>query len=159
MRRVRRVAIAFFWIVPISLAQTDWQALGNVLSFEKRLDGIDLVAQHGRVRVSVLSPAVIRVLYSHQDQFLDRQSFAVLPNRIHGENSNWQVEEASNEISLNTGEVTLRISKSPMHISFVRPDHTVISEDLPASPPAFNGSEFKVWKTMPEDEHYFGLGD
>src|SRR5215831_473172 len=80
MRPVRRVVLAFFWVVPISLAQTDWQTLGNVSSFEKRVDGIDVLAQHGRVRVSVLSPAMIHVLYSHQDQFFDRQSFAVLPN-------------------------------------------------------------------------------
>jgi alpha-glucosidase len=159
MRIVGKAILTFLGIVPISLAQTAWQTLGNASSFEKRADGIEVRAQHGSVRVSVLSPAVVRVLYSHQDQFLERQSFAVLPNAFQGESPKWQVEEASNQIALNTEEVIVRISKSPMRISFVRPDHTVISEDLPTSPPAFNGSEFKVWKSMPEDEHYFGLGD
>jgi alpha-glucosidase (family GH31 glycosyl hydrolase) len=46
-----------------------------------------------------------------------------------------------------------------LQITFLRGDATVISEDLPGLQPAFNGTEFKVWKTMPEDEHYFGLGD
>src|SRR5215472_2682094 len=75
MRAVGKVILAFFWIVPISLAQTEWQTLGKVSSFEKRADGIDVLAQHGRVRVSVLSPAVVRVLYSPKDQFIERQSF------------------------------------------------------------------------------------
>lgn len=159
MRAVGQIILIVWGLVSISLAQSEWQTLGNVSSFNKRADGIDVQAQHGRVSVSVLSPAVVRVRYSRQDQFSEPQSFAVLPNAFRGENPKWQVEESSNEISLDTGEVTLRINKSPLRISFINPDHTVISEDLPTSPAAFNGSEFKVWKSMPEDEHYFGLGD
>ncbi|PYV13982.1 MAG: alpha-glucosidase, partial [Acidobacteria bacterium] len=35
----------------------------------------------------------------------------------------------------------------------------MLAEDDARHPIAFNGSEFRVWKTMPEDEHYYGLGD
>jgi alpha-glucosidase len=151
--------VVCFWTAPIAIAQTQWQTLGNLSSFEKQRDGIEIRAQRGRVRISVLSPAVVRVRYSLQNQFLERQSFAVLANAFQGNTPRWQVEDSANEVSLNTGLLTVRVNKSPLRIAFVRADGAVVSEDLPASPPAFNGTQFKVWKTMPEDEHYFGLGD
>ena len=41
------LAVAFS-IAPLSVAQTRWQTLGDVSSFEKRTDGIEIQAQHGR---------------------------------------------------------------------------------------------------------------
>jgi alpha-glucosidase len=35
----------------------------------------------------------------------------------------------------------------------------VISQDDPRYPVAFNGTAFRVYKSMPLEEHYFGLGD
>jgi alpha-glucosidase len=157
--RARRVILAFFSIVSISLAQTGWQTLGNATSFEKRADGIEVEAQHGRVRLTLLSPSVVRVQYSPDNQFPERPSFAVLPDAFHNDHPHWQVEDSSPEISLNSGPLKVRIWKSPLSLAFVRSDGALISQDLPGLPPAFHGPEFKVWKSMPEDEHYFGLGD
>jgi alpha-glucosidase len=157
--RARRLVLVFFWIVPISLAQTGWQTLGNVTSYEKRADGIEVEGQHGRLRLTVLSSTVVRVQYSPDNQFRERQSFAVLPDSFHNEHPNWQVEDLSTEISLNSGPLNVRILKSPLSLAFVRSDGALISQDLPGLPPAFHGAEFKVWKSMPQDEHYFGLGD
>jgi len=153
------VLIACFCIPPLAIAQLGWNTLGNVSAFEKNADGIEIHAERGRVRISVLSPTVVRVRYTLQNQFLDRPSFAVLPKAFHGDAQKWQVEESANDVSLNTGRLTVRAYKSPLRIAFSRSDGTVISEDLPSSPASFNGTEFKVWKSMPEDEHYFGLGD
>ena len=152
------VLIACCWIAPVAFAQ-GWQTLGNVSSFQKQGDGIELHAERGRVRISLLSPTVVRVRYSLQNQFTDRKSFAVLPSAFHGEVPKWQVHESAKDLSLTTGPLTVRIYKSPLQVAFVRADGTVISEDLPALPVAFDGAQFKIWKTMPEDEHYFGLGD
>jgi alpha-glucosidase len=146
-------------VAPLALAQTGWQTLGNFSSFEKQGDGVELVAQRGRIRLSVLSPAVVHVRYSLQNSFAERQSFAVLPDAFQGETPKWRVDDSVEALSLNTGLLTVRVYKSPLRIAFLRADGTVISEDLPGLPPAFSGTEFKVWKSMPEDEHYFGLGD
>jgi alpha-glucosidase len=161
MRSSRTLLLALlFFVGPCVRAQAGWQTIGNVSSFEKTSDGITIRAQRGSIRVSVLSPTVVRVRYSQQNQFSDRVSFAVLPERFRRvEYPQWQLQDSPRDISLTTGAITARIYKSPARITFLRGDGSVISEDLPASPPAFNGSEFKVWKSMPEDEHYFGLGD
>src|SRR5438128_1323122 len=53
----------------------------------------------------------------------------------------------------------VRIFKSPLRIVFVDPSGQVISQDQPGYPVSFDDDAFRVWKSMPEDEHYFGLGD
>src|SRR5579872_553482 len=158
MRPVRTLLFALFVFIANAHAQ-QWESLGNVSSFQNGPDGITVIAERGRVGISVLSPSVVRVRYTLQKQFADRPSFAVLPSAFAREHPKWQVQNSDAEISLSTGALTVRIYKSPLRISFVKGDGTVISEDLPNSPASFNGTEFKVWKTMPEDEHYFGLGD
>lgn len=158
----RRTAAFLYIFFPLTLSafsQAAWQTIGNVSSFEKSTDGITIHAERGSIRVSVLSPSIVRVLYSQGSQFSNRPSFAVLPDAFGGESPKWQIEDSSQEISLKTGMLTVRIYKLPARIAFLGSEGSTVSEDLPDSPPSFHGSEFRVWKTMPEDEHYFGLGD
>lgn len=146
-----------FAIVP-AVAQTGWQNIGDLSSYEKRVDGLEVKAQRGQVRLTVLSPTVIRVSYKLQNEEPARTSFAVLPDAFQGD-TKLQIGDSANDLSLNTGSLIVRIYKSPLRIAFLTATGDVISEDQPTAPPAFNGSTFKVWKAMPEDEHYFGLGD
>src|SRR5258708_4715590 len=151
--------VVAFWTAPLSGAQTRSQTLGDVSSMENRADGVEIQAQHGRVRITALSPTVVRVQYSLQNQFSGRPSFAVLPKAFEGSALKLQVADSASDLSLRTGSLTVRISKSPLRIAFLDAAGTLISEDQPSSPPLFDVAAFKVWKTMPEDEHYFGLGD
>ena len=99
---------------PVAAAQ-GWQTLGDVSSFERQGQGIEIQAQRGRVRILVLSPTVVRVRYT-QNQFLDRQSFAVLPNAFQNDAPHLQIADSSHDISLSTGALTVRIYKSPLRI-------------------------------------------
>jgi len=165
MRILTRIvaALALLLASGAATAQIGWQTIGDVSSFEKRPDGIDIHAQRGRVRITVLSPTVIRVQYSLQEKFSERPSFAVLPDAFSGETPNLQVEDSTQQLSLSTGALVIRIEKSPLRIAFQDASGKVIEQDQPNRPPTFDvaakGKAFKVWKTMPEDEHYFGLGD
>jgi alpha-glucosidase len=51
------------------------------------------------------------------------------------------------------------VQKSPLRLTFLDANGKVLSQEQADYPAAFNGTEFRVWKTMPIDEHYFGLGD
>jgi alpha-glucosidase len=141
------------------VAQSGWQTLGDFSSLEKLSDGVEIAAQHGRIRISMLSADVVRVRYSQHGNFSDRQSFAVLPNAFQGEAPKLQIDDGASAVSINAPHFKVVVYKSPLRLAFLRADGSVISEDLPGLPPSFSGNEFKVWKSMPEDEHYFGLGD
>lgn len=146
-----------------AVAQSGWQSMGDVSSFEKRPDGIDIRAEHGRVRISVLSSRVVRLRYSLQNEFPDRASFAVLPGAFQGETSAFQVEDTTHQVSIKTAALSVSVEKSPLRIVFQDVSGKVISQDQPGRPAVFaraaEATAFQIWKAMPEDEHYFGLGD
>jgi len=139
-------------------ATAQWHSLGNVTAVQTLANGAELTVSSGRVRVVALSPNVVRVRYSAQASFPRDESFAVLPDAF-SQAMTFQTKESPDAVTLDTRELRVQISKSPLRVSFVKPDGTIISEDHPSHSLSVNGSEFRVWKSMPIDEHYFGLGD
>src|SRR2546428_14073845 len=118
MRSLMRTFAILVFLSPVAFAQSGWQTVGDVSSFEKRADGIEIGAQRGRVRISLLSPTVVRVRYSLEGNFSERQSFAVLPSAFKGATHALQVEDSAQQLSLNTGALVVRIEKFPLRIVF-----------------------------------------
>jgi alpha-glucosidase len=143
---------------PQALASGAWQPLGNVSAVKVLPQGVELTAGRGRVRVTALSPNVVRVRYAAQGEFPPDQSFAVLPDAF-PQAATVHVEQGLEAVTMSTGSMQVKISKSPLRIAFLDQKGIVISQDQAGHPVSFNGTEFRVWKSMPEDEHYFGLGD
>ena len=114
---VKTFAILVFF-ASAAFPQSGWQTIGDVSSFEKRADGIEIRAQRGHVRLSVLSPTVVRVRYSLQGKFSERPSFAVLPGAFQGAVPALQVEDSAQQLSLSTGALVVRIEKSALRIAF-----------------------------------------
>ena len=154
----RLSCLVFFLLFCISLAQAQWRATGNVTAVQNLDNGVELSAGVGRVRVTALSPSVVRLRYAPQGSFPPERSFAVLPNAF-PDRPKVDVKDSAEAVVLDTGTIQVRILKSPMRVVFLDAKGQVISEDDPKFPVAFNGPAFHVYKSMPIDEHYFGLGD
>src|SRR5260370_30919563 len=159
MRSVLRIFAILAFFASEAFAQAGWQSSRDGSSFEKQPGRIVIRAQRGRGRISVLSPTVVRVRYSLQAKFSERPSFAVSPGAFQGATPAFQVDGSAQQLSVNTTGLVVRIEKSPLRIVFQDASGNVISQDQPDRPPVFGRNAFKVWKAMPEDEHYFGLGD
>jgi alpha-glucosidase len=144
--------------LPALAAIGGWQSLGNVSAVEALPQGAELRAGAARVRVLAQSPNVVRVRYAPKGSFPPEHSFAVLPN-VFSEPPKIQVEQSADDIRFNTGALQVKILKAPFRILFLDAKGNVISQDHAGYPASFNGDAFRVWKSMPEDEHYFGLGD
>ena len=144
--------------LPALAATGGWQSLGNVSAVEALPQGAELRAGAARVRVLAQSPNVVRVRYAPKGSFPPEHSFAVLPN-VFSEPPKIQVEQSADDIRFNTGAMQVKILKAPFRILFLDAKGNVISQDHAGYPVSFNGDAFRVWKSMPEDEHYFGLGD
>jgi alpha-glucosidase len=69
------------------------------------------------------------------------------------------LKTSTDAVEFATETITVRITTSPLRVIFLDSDGSVILQDDPAHPPSWNGGEFRMWKSMPLDEHYFGLGD
>jgi alpha-glucosidase len=140
------------------VASDGWQPIAEVSSVQTLPEGVELAAGQARVRVIAIAPNVIRLRYAPHGEFSPEHSFAVLPGAF-SESASVRVDQSAEALTLDAGGVRVKIQRSPFRVSFLDPKGNVISGDQPGHSVAFNGNEFRVWKSMPEDEHYFGLGD
>ncbi len=148
-------AFLFGFVFP---ANAQWHPFGNISSVQTLDNGVELSGDSARLRVVVLSPNVVRLRYTTQNSFHPDESFAVLPGAF-PDKAKPQIKDSADAVTIDTGAIQVRISKAPLRVVFLGTDGQVIAEDHPTHPVSFNGSEFRVWKSMPIDEHYFGLGD
>ena len=112
----------------------------------------------GRLRVTTVSHRTFRIRYTPKTDFPPEDIFAVLPGSL-GDPPKPRLDQSPASVLLDAGLVQVKIEKSPLRLVFLNPAGEVISQDQPGSPVSFNDSAFRVWKSMPEDEHYFALGD
>ncbi|MGC1414826.1 MAG: glycoside hydrolase family 31 protein [Candidatus Acidiferrum sp.] len=146
-----------FWALHISsAAATGWQHIGNVQRVEKLKDGVELTAGGAKLRINAFNDGVIRVRLAPQGTFPKDFSWAVIespdPPPI-------KIEGSKTELRMTAGRVVVIVKKSPLLITFADAAGNVLLADEPALPMAWNGSYVHVWKHMPLDEDYFGLGD
>jgi alpha-glucosidase len=145
-------------VVLIPIFCFGWENVGAVTDVQPLPNGVELRAGQVAVRVSALSDSIIRVRYSKNGSFPKKISFAVISHAGFGA-PRVQVTNTNNAVLLTTGKFNARIEKATMRIVFEETSGKVILQDHPGYPVAWNGDEFRVWKSMPATEHYFGLGD
>ena len=68
-------------------------------------------------------------------------------------------EQDAKSITVTLEDVTVKITKSPLRISFLTPQGEVINQDDPSKGMAWDGGQVRVWKTMPQNELYYGFGE
>jgi alpha-glucosidase len=150
-------ALAACTLLCPSVAAQTRTPLGNV-SAVKFGDGVELKAGAGAVRVTAVDDSTIRVWISPDGTFAKDESWAVIPKTGQAA-AKATVADAPDAVTLSTSRFRARIEKNPLRILFTDLNGRVINEDDPARPAAWTGQAFQVWKRMPADEHYVGLGD
>src|SRR5271168_4406273 len=147
-----------FWCA--SAASQGWQHVGAVQSAEK-LDsnGVELTAGAVKVRITEVSDGVVRVRVAPDGKFGKDFSWAVVAAAEDREKPAVQLEEGKTEIKITAGRVIVLVNKNPLLIRFADAAGNVQLADEPDLPMAWNGLRVHVWKKMPLEENYFGLGD
>ncbi|HET8825974.1 MAG TPA: alpha-glucosidase, partial [Terriglobales bacterium] len=159
MHKLKTVLVLLCLFFPLELVGSDgWRPVADVSNVQSIPQGVELTAGTAHVRVTAISPNVIRLRYAAKGEFPADHSFAVVP-AASSEAPQVHVDQSADAVTLDAGGVRVKILRSPLRVVFLDAKGEVISQDQPGYPVAFNGNEFRVWKSMPEDEHYFGLGD
>lgn len=138
--------------------QSGWQAIGSVTAVKTLPNGVELAAGKAGLRILALTPTVIRLLYTPDGTFLADHSFAVLPNAF-PQPPKTTVKQQQDSVIVSTEALQVKIERSSMSVSFRDAAGKFIARDSSGAPVWFYGNAFRVWKVMPEDEHYFALGD
>ncbi|HEY3928996.1 MAG TPA: TIM-barrel domain-containing protein, partial [Candidatus Koribacter sp.] len=109
------------------------------------------------LRLTAISPTAFRVEYSQSRKFSKHSSFAVLPAATTN-GPNLQRHATKDGEAFSTGKISAVIGHTGI-LTFIDASGYVISSDKPGFSVQFHGPAFRVYKSMPIDEHYFGLGD
>src|SRR5580704_4399345 len=133
-----------------------WQHVGAVQHVEKLLDVVEVTAGKAKIRVTAFRDCVVRVRVAPQGTFPKDSSWAVIETP---EPPPVKIDEDRSDVHLSAGIVNVIIHKSPLLISFADAQGHVTLADEPTLPLAWNGRRVRVWKKMPAEENYYGLGD
>jgi alpha-glucosidase len=153
------VWIAWFCVLLVvsgGAAAQGWQHIGKVTKVEKLPDGVELLAGKARVRITAFNNAIVRVRVAPSGVFPRDFSWAVIetpqPPPV-------KIEDAKEELRMTAGDVVVRVNKSPLLINFSDASGNTLLADEATLPMAWDGERVHVWKDMPQDEMFFGLGD
>ena len=143
-------------LTPLALFAQGWQHIGSVQKVEKLPDGVELTAGKAKVRVTIFREGVFRVRVAPAGAFPKDFSWAVIESP---EPPAIKIDDAKDELRLISGNIVARIKKSPLLIDFARDVGDVLVADDSDLPMGWENGRVRVWKKMPEDEGYYGLGD
>ena len=143
-----------------------WQDIGPVTASPPSANQVTFHGPGGIVTLTVLAPDLIRVRMARGSAFGPDYSYAVVktdwpvPGRAgHADSEAPQFSQSSGSITIRTLKLEVRARLSPFRLSFYDRNDGLILKDDDDLGTAWDGTRVRTWKSMPEDEHYFGLGE
>lgn len=119
-------------------------------------NGIEVQSRGLRERVVALRDDVLRITVTHTATFPEDASWAVLPAARHSAVA-VVADESSDHFGFRTRDLSVQLDKNTLQITIRDLGGVILQRD--ARPIRFDGDAFRVYKSMPLNEHYFGLGD
>src|SRR5277367_188670 len=129
----------------------------QVTAVEPLPDGVSIKSGSATLRITAVRDDILRIRISRSGTFSPDHSWAVLPEFLaHGVAVTQPVGETA---GFSTPMLTVRVERSPLRLIIQDRSGRVISADALGRPTTFHGEQFKIYKTMLPDDHYYGLGD
>jgi alpha-glucosidase len=154
---LRLAAITILFLSPAVLLRAQgWQHIGDLQKVETLKDGMELTAGAAKVRITAVRDGIIRVRVAPTGKFPEDLSWAVIAAP---ETPPVQVINEARETRMVAGDIHILVKASPLLIAFANAAGQPILEDQPSLPMAWDGENIHIWKRMPLDENYYGLGD
>jgi alpha-glucosidase len=121
-------------------------------------NGMDIRSGSAVMSIMALRDDVIRIRVGPRGELPEDASWAVMPQ---ARTEQVSVTQETNETSVGfrTKILRIQVDRATMHLRITDLNGTVVEEDAVDRPIKFHRAAFRIYKTMPPDEHYFGLGD
>ncbi|HZX78763.1 glycoside hydrolase family 31 protein [Lysobacter sp.] len=152
--------IALAYAVASPAGAAGWRHLGDAGRIERLDDGVVVSSGQAKLRVSVQGDGVFRVRLAPEGRFSADASWAVVEPAAP---ATVAIEDGRDAVRVTAGDTVAVVHKRPLRVSFAdRAGRTLLADD-PSLPmawmPTAHGMRVRAWKSMPADEHYYGLGD
>jgi len=122
------------------------------------LNGVELRHSGMLIQVVALRENVLRVRFAANGELSEDASWAV-PSQIRQQRVDVTPDTATDTAGFRTKALSVRIERATLRLSITDLQGNVVQEDADGWPAEFHADSFRVFKKMPPDEHYFGLGD
>ena len=121
-------------------------------------NGIEVRLGKMILQVVALRDDVLRVRQAINGELPEDASWAVSPQVRH---LTVEVipENAPDAFGFHTKTLRVRVERATLRLTITDLQGNVLQEDAAGRPLESHGNEFRLYKKMPADEHYFGLGD
>ena len=130
------------------------EILGDVISISKNGNQLIIQTNEAEARVSVYSPSVIKVCLTRNKNADD--SFAVIRE---AEAADISFTDNDTELMINTGSLTLKITKAPLRFSFYTPEGKLLSADDNRYATNWQNERVITYRKLFDDEKFIGLGE
>jgi alpha-glucosidase len=121
-------------------------------------NGIEVRLGKMIVQVVALRDDVLRVRQAFKGELPEDASWAV-PPQIRHLTAEVTPENAPDAFGFHTKTLRVRVERATLLLSITDLQGNLLQEDAAGWPLESHGNEFRLYKKMPADEHYFGLGD
>jgi alpha-glucosidase len=145
---------AFFVACTVFQAQT--AAFDHVTSATPLLNGMDMRDGSARLQITALRDDVLRIRISRTEKLPEDASWAVL-EKARRSTVPVMPENSDSAIGFSTRDLRVSVERNTGRLTIRDSEGNILQQD--ARPIEFHGKTFRFYKTMPLDEHYFGLGD
>ncbi|HVM62488.1 MAG TPA: TIM-barrel domain-containing protein [Verrucomicrobiae bacterium] len=134
-----------------------------VSAVRKDAAGVTLKLASGTLKLRVFSPRVVEVIYAPGDSLPQTKSLSVISQPVR---TRWELAETAEEISLRTGELTVRVDRASGAVGFYDPAGKPVLEEArsggktltPAKVGGIDTLRSEQAFALPPDEAIFGLG-
>ena len=119
-------------------------------------NGIEIQAGNAREQITALRDDVLRVRIAPHGQMPEDASWAVSAENRHS-SVPITPSASAGAISFRTRSLSVEVDPKTLRLTVRDLAGNIVQQD--AQPIYYDGAAFRVYKTMPLDEHYYGLGD
>ena len=134
----------------------DLFVLDRATGFTALANGVAVADGSAREEITALRDNVIRVRIVPSGTMPENASWAVLPDALHSQ-VKVTTESSATSFGFHTAALDIEIDKRTLQLTVRDLSGKIVQQD--ALSVRFEGTSFRVYKSMPLDEHYFGLGD
>jgi len=132
--------------------------LGAVSNSKALPTGVRVTSGSAIIEITALRDDVVRIRIGPNRQLPEDASWAALPS-ARQEKVNVTAASDSSGVGFTTKFLRVQVERTTSRIVVKDLQGNILQEDAPGWPVEFHDASFRIYKTMPDDEHYFGLGD
>ncbi|HUX43468.1 MAG TPA: glycoside hydrolase family 31 protein [Terracidiphilus sp.] len=121
-------------------------------------NGVQIQAGTAQLRITALREDIVRIREADGPQLPEDASWAVLPGPREASVAVEPIDNAS-AVGFRTAKLEVLVERKPLRLVIRDRDGHTLCADALGRPTEFRKGGFTVYKQMPDDEQFYGLGD